>query len=204
MALKKGRSWGEPGPLPADAPVARSDAEARELVEAARRAGTEVPTIGLVGGDLCRTLGGRGDPARLRSASAIRTEIDLGAALIDGRLHWFVAHLVARRSWWSGRIYAAMNAQFLGRWDAAPRAHPGDGLVDILDVSMGLGDRVKARPRLAHGTHLPHPKIDTRRVPAAQATFDPELSIYLDGVALGRATNLSVRVEPEALPVVVA
>ena len=40
-------------------------------LEAARRDRRELPTLGLLGGDLCRTLGGRGDEARLRSRAAV-------------------------------------------------------------------------------------------------------------------------------------
>ena len=57
--------------MPVDGVVVRSDGEARAVVEAARRAGEPVPALGLLGGDLCRTLGGKGDEARLRSADAI-------------------------------------------------------------------------------------------------------------------------------------
>jgi diacylglycerol kinase family enzyme len=125
--------------------------------------------------------------------------------LLDGRQHWFVAHLVARRSWWRGRIFAAMNAQFLGRFDVAPRGHPNDGAIEIVDVdpSLGLADRVKAWRRLPTGTHVPHPAITVRRVRAQQATFDPPLPVWLDGVAVGTVRNLSLRVEPDAVTVVV-
>src|SRR5690606_11974114 len=63
-----------------------------------------ISPLGLVGGDLCRTLGGRGDVDRVRSDAGMRLPTDLGAVLLDGVQHWFVAHLVARRSWWRGRI----------------------------------------------------------------------------------------------------
>src|SRR4029450_5976164 len=121
----------------------------RERVERGRRAGEPVPPLGLLGGDLCRTLGGRGDEARLRSPEATRLPVDLGAVLLDGRLHWFVAHLIARRGWWSGRIVAAMNAEYLGPWDVAPRSHPNDGRLDTLDGDLPVGERLKARRRLA-------------------------------------------------------
>lgn len=203
MTVRRGENWGAPGALPADGVVVRSDAEARAVVERARRAGDAVPPLGLLGGDLCRTLGGTGDEARLRSAEAMTFPIDLGAALVDGRLHWFVAHLVARRSWWRGRVLVAMNAEWLGSWDLGPRAHPGDGLLDVTDGDLRLGDRLKARRRLPSGTHLPHPDLATRRVEAFQAEFDPPLDVYLDGEALGRVGALSVRLEPDALTVVV-
>lgn len=203
MGIEPGATWGEPGGLPADGVVVRSDAEARAVVEDARRANRSVPPLGLLGGDLCRTLGGTGDEARLRSEQGMRLPVDLGAALVDGRVHWFVAHLIARRSWWRGRLVAVMNAEHLGAWSLGPRAHPGDGLLDISDGDPPFGDRLRARRRLPSGSHLPHPAIRTRRVGAAQFDFSPPLDVRLDGERVGRASTLSVRVEPGALTVVV-
>jgi len=203
VTIEKGADWGERAALPEDGVVVRSDLEARVAVERARRANAAVPTLGLLGGDLCRTLGGSGDEARLRGPEAMTFPCDLGSVLIDGRLHWFVAHLIARRSWWRGRVIAAMNAQWLGAWDLGPRAHPNDGLLDIADGDLPLGDRLKARTRLATGTHVPHPRIETRRVASLQLDLDPQLDIYLDGERVGRASRLSIRIEPDAFHVVV-
>jgi len=159
--------------------------------------------LGLLGGDLCRTLGGRGDENRLRSDDALHVPIDLGVAILDGRETIFVAHLVARRSWWFGRIFVAMNAEYLGRWDLAPRSHPNDGRVDTLDVNLRFGDRVKAWPRLRGGTHVPHPGIVERRVGSLTVSFHRAVPIEVDGVGVGRARDLTVRVEPDAFRVVV-
>ena len=125
--------------------------------------------------------------------------------LIDGRQHWFVAHLVARRSWWRGRIVAGMNAEFVGPWDVAPRAHPNDGLLDVLDVSPAMPplDRLRARGRLPSGSHVPHPAIAVARRSALQLAFDRPTPVWLDGEAVGEGRNLSLRVEPDALICVV-
>jgi YegS C-terminal NAD kinase beta sandwich-like domain len=205
VTVRKGEGWGEPGTLAEDGVVVRSDAEARRVVERARRAGERPPPLGLAGGDLCRTLGGRGDVVRLRSGEAVRLPVDLGAVLLDGRLHWFVAHLVARRSWWRGSLLAAMNAEFLGDWDVAPRAHPNDGLLDIFVVGpeMTFADRVRARRRFDVGAHVPHPAIEQSRRPAFQTRFDRPADVWLDGERIGVATTLSVRIEPDALICVV-
>lgn len=203
MTIRRGEPWGEPGALPADGVVVHSDAEANDVVTRARRSGRAIPPLGLLGGDLCRTLGGKGDADRLRSAEAMTFPVDLGAVLVDGQLHWFVAHLVARRSWWFGRVVAVMNAQWLGRWDLGPRSHPDDGLLDVTDGTMSLGDRWKARRRLPTGTHLPHPALRTSRTAAATFELDPALTVHVDGRPVGRARNLAVRVEPDALTVVV-
>src|SRR5690349_604669 len=107
MTIEKGEAWGVPGALPADGVVVRSDAEGRAVVTEARRSGLAVPVLGLLGGDLCRTLGGRGDEARMRSGEAMTFPCDLGVADVDGTRHWFLAHAIARRSWWRGRTVAA-------------------------------------------------------------------------------------------------
>jgi len=204
MTIRKGEAWGTTGaPLPAHGVVVRSDREARAVVTAARRAGEPIPPLGLLGGDLCRTLGGSGEEARLRSSAATTMPVDLGAVLLDGRLHWFVAHLVARRGWWRGRILVAMNAQFLGHWDVAPRGHPNDGRLDVLDADLPVGQRLLARRRLALGTHVPHPGIHEHHVDALQVDFARPEPVRLDGVEVGSARSLSIRVEPDALVCVV-
>ena len=148
-------------------------------------------------------MGGRGDEARLRSAEAMTLPVDLGSVLIDGRQHWFVAHLVARRSWWRGRVVAVMNAQWIGAWDVAPKGHANDGMLDVLDGDPGFDDRLKVRKRLATGTHVPHPAIAVSRVAALQVAFDRPTPIWLDGERVGTARSLSVRTEPDALTCVV-
>jgi hypothetical protein len=203
VTIRKGEPWGEARALPPGGVVVRSDAEAREVVTDARREGRPVPVLGLVGGDLCRTLGGRGDEDRLRTDAATTATCDLGVALLDGRLHWFVAHLVARRGWWRGRAWVAMNAAWLGPWNLGPKAHPGDGLLDVTDATVPVGERLKVRSRLPQGVHVPHPALRTSRAPAAQVRLERALPVRLDGVLVGEFRTLSVRVEPDALTVVV-
>ena len=200
--ISKGSPYGEPGVLPNDGLVVRSDAEARAVVEDARRHGRAVPPLGLLGGDLCRTLGGRGDEGRLHSAAATRFPVDVGEVLLDGRLHWFVAHLVARTRSWSDAL-VAMNAQFLGPWHLGVRAHPGDGVLDVYQGRLSLADRLKVRARVRHAAHLPHPQINERRTAALQLDLGRPLPVSLDGEAAGKARTLSLRVEPDALLVVV-
>jgi len=204
----RGRGWGvdfgEEGEIPPDASTADSDVAAGRIVAEARRAGRPLPPVVLTGGDLARTLGmvqGRRASSGPAAGTGARFEVDVGAALIDGRLGWFVAHLVARRSWWRGRLLVAANASFIGRWNAAPRSHPGDGRLDVFDAGPPLSVRLAARRRLPAGTHVPHPRITQRRIAAAQYDLDPALDVYLDGRRLGRARTLSLRVEPGALEV---
>jgi len=200
VTVEKGRAWGEPGRLPEGAVLARSDREASKALEAARTARQDLPALGLLGGDLCKTLGGRGDEARLQGDEALLAPADLGEVLLDGRVHYFVAHVVVRRGWWRGPLVAAMNAQYLGPWDVAPRAHPGDGVLEVVEVDadMGVGERWKAWRRLPAGAHVPHPSITVRRIPAVQFDVVGQ-GVWLDGEKQPAAERLSIRLKPDAV-----
>ena len=192
-----------PGGLGPDGVLVRTDTEARTLIEEARRANRPLPEMGLLGGDLCRTLGGRGDADAICSPEAWRFAVDVGAVLLDGRLFWFSAHLVARRRGWAGEALVAMNAAWRGTWNLGPKAHPGDGLLDVSHGRLSAGDRLRARRRVGAGDHLPHPNIRYHRTGAFQTVLEQPLMVELDGQPVQRAANLSIRVEPAALTVVV-
>jgi hypothetical protein len=198
VPISKGAPYGEPGELPAGGVVVRSDAEAGAALREARRQREPFPALGLLGGDLCRTLGG-GTGSELQG---VRFTVDLGEALLDGRLHLFVAHLVARTRFWT-RAFVAMNAQWLGAWNLGPRAHPNDGLLDTYDAHLPPGQLLAVRSRLHHGVHLPHPDIKERRTAALQVELERPLTVRLDGAGVGKAKVISVRIQPDALTVVI-
>lgn len=202
MSVEKGADWGERARPPADLQVFADSADALAMLSVERRANRPLPPIGLQAGDLVRTLGGPTTPDLATADEALHVTIDLGAVLLDGSLHWFLDHLVARRAWLRGRVLAVANAAFMGEWNIAPRAHPSDGKLDMVDVgSMSMSDRWRARTRLPMGTHLPHPDITVRRIDAAQFELDRPTPIWLDGRSVGEAQNVSVRVEADAVDV---
>lgn len=202
MTIEKGKPWGAAAPLPDDGVVVRSDAEARVVLEEARHQGRPYPSIGLLGGDLCRTLGGTGDALRLRSADARTFHIDLGELTVDGRRHLFVAHLVVTTMTWR-RATVIMNAQWIGAWNVGHRAHPNDGLLDVYQADLRLSDLVKVRRRLPSGSFLPHPRIAYRRARETDLDLGAARAIRLDGQLVGGGRRLSVRLVPDALRVVV-
>lgn len=204
MTIRKGSGWGTPGNLPAGAPVVSSDAELAQLVAPATLPDVDGLVVGLLGGDLCRTVGGPGDAGRLRRGG-VMLPIDVGVVrLADGSEHRFVAHLVARRRWWLGEGAVVMNAQWLGEWDLGPRAHPNDGLLDFTSGRLPLGDRSEARRRARTGSHLPHPSLTTARAGEHVLDFSRPVRVWCDGVALpGHHRHLTVSVIPDALTIVV-
>ena len=203
MTIRKGEPWGAPGALPPGGVIVHSDAEARSVVTDARRSHQAVPVLGLAGGDLCRSVGGKGDVDRLRSPDAMTLPVDLGEVLLDGRLHWFVAHLVAGGPWWRGSFRVAMNGAWVGRWNLGPSAHPNDGLLDTLEASLRPTEWPSVRRRLSLGDHLPHPRLKSRRIKAVQWHVDRAVPVRLDGERVGVFRDISVRIEPDALTVVV-
>ena len=181
MTIRRGEPWGREVPRPADLPLAAAD---RDVALA------DGP-IGLAGGDVFRSLGSppTRDPVQQVELDAIEVELDGGRRLLG------VAHVVARRSWWRGRVIACMNVDHLGEWNVAPRAHPNDGRIDVVECAPGMPIRARwaARTRLPAGTHVPHPDIEVARVTDRRWEFDRYHRIWVDGELVGSSRTLTVR-----------
>ncbi len=202
MTIRKGQEWGR---LAKPSPTLRrvgSDHELCAQVLATRSVDLQMPEFALLGGDLMRTLGGSGDASRFVSGETVpHLPIDLVRVVVDHtREGWFVAHLIARKSWWRGQLVAAMNAQFIGSWDVAPRCHPNDGLVDLVSVEpqMSAQQRWMARSRLTLGTHVPHPLITMTRHSSVAIELQRDTPLWLDGQRWGSGRHLQIDVEPDA------
>ena len=204
MTIRKGEEWGTIGALPDDAVTVADDAALHTLVNTCRHDGVGIPPVVLHGGDLRRALGGAAECDRLGGRVAL-LPIDVVRVEADGRTAWFAAHLLARHGWWRSRIVAAMNAQHRGTWDVAPRSHPNDGRVDLVEVaaSMTPRDRWRASRRIEQGTHVPHPSISVRQVTTATVAFEAPVRLWLDGVPWGSAASFTLTVEPDAFTVCV-
>ncbi len=191
MTIRRGEDWGEAVAAPAGLVEVTTDADAAESVAAGR-------PVRLCGGDLWATLG-----AQTRDTTVVRFPVDLLHVEADGRSLTAVAHVVARTSWWRGPLLAVMNADHLGRWDVAPRAHPNDGYADVVEVDPAMGARARwqAWRRLSTGAHLPHPLLHNRRITAESWTFTRPLRLWVDGVARGTVRSLRVTVEPDGATV---
>jgi hypothetical protein len=190
MTIRRGEEWGTTVARPVDLVLAGSDAELAALV-AADPAGS----YGVSGGDIFRSLGSPAprDPLQRLPMDALEVRLDDREAVLA------VAHVVARRGWWRGPLLAVMNADHVGTWNVAPRAHPNDGRADAVEVdaAMSLRHRWQARGRLPQGTHVPHPSIVVRTLTESAWTFLRPAGVQIDGVAHGRAVRVAVRVLPD-------
>lgn len=204
MTIRKGEDWGEVRPVPADAPVVSSDPALAQLV--ADRAGesTGELVVGLTGGDLYRTLGGRGDVTRRLGTEHVVVPVDVATVRIDGgRPIVFVAHVVARGPLWAGPTVIVMNAQWMGERRLAPRGHPGDGRLDITEGSLPLRERIIAARRARTGDHLPHPALRSSRVATYSVDLDRRRRIFVDGLEIATGRRLAIAMAPEPVHVVV-
>lgn len=211
MTVRKGVDWGVPGALDPDAPVVATDADIARLLSARRAAGETGPVeVGVLAGDLHRTLGSpqhtEGD---LRAGRGVRYPCDAIAVHLDGPEDpaeaVAVAHVVARRGrrLFAARTVVVMNATHRGPADLGPRAHPGDGLLDVTDGAVPRREVRTALRRAVTGSHVPHPGLAERRGPAFSFSSDEgPWSVELDGVPAGRATSFRVECLPDALVVV--
>ena len=190
MTIRPGVEWGDTVDRPGDLVVCAGDAELAALVAA----GDPRP-LAVGAGDLARTAGSPGHRDRVQ-----RVPVDALRVVADGVEHVAVAHVVARRRTWLGRIVAVCNAEWMGAWDVAPRAHPNDGVADVVEVaaSMPVRARFQARRRLPTGTHVPHPDIRTSRTADGTWTFGAGTRLWIDGVPRGRVRELQVRVDADA------
>ncbi|MEO1056289.1 MAG: hypothetical protein AAFY28_05170 [Actinomycetota bacterium] len=203
MTIKRGDAWGDLVALPDGVPVAADDATLAAILDDSTN---DVAGVVVTGGDLARTMGRIERPAP-RPGDEVRSfPIDLvDVRLDDGARHPAVAHVIAHRRWlgggpWRGRVVAAMNAEFVGPCDVAPRGHPNDGRIEIFDVAatMSWRDRWQAWRRLPAGGHLPHPDIATRAVRATTLEFDRPLAVAIDGASAGSASRIELSVRRDA------
>ncbi len=196
MTIRRGGDWGRPGSIPDGLVWCDDD---RTVAEAFADG---VREIGVRGGDMARTLGL--DGAR---ESAVAFDIDMISVTLDDVSTWALAHVVVRHrrwSWWRGASVAVMNAQFIGEWDVAPRGHPNDGRLDVLEVdaSMGVRQRLLARRRLPSGTHVPHPLVRLRSSTSFEFGIHSSAQVLIDGVPWGSpASSCVVENVPDALVV---
>lgn len=197
MTIRRGSDWGRSGTPPDGLPSARSDREIGEHL------GDGLTLIRLCGGDMFATLGGStsGSPTPslelpidvMRISYKCSRDSELKTRVASS--HCVMRARNARGGWFRGNAVAVMNAQYLRKWDVAPRGHPNDGRVEILEVDarMSVRQRMIARLRMKTGTHLPHPDISVKSV--SEFTWSGSaLTMWIDGAKIGVVQFVEIQV----------
>jgi len=191
MAIERRKDWGAPGQLEPSAPSAKDDASIARLVSAG--AGEVRP----LAGDMARTLG-VSEQSLLRPEQ-MRLPVDLIRVRLDKGAETLAAAHVRLGASRTRPSVAIMNAAFIGSRNVAPRAHPGDGKLDVLRFDLGLIDWFKALRRMPTGTHLPHPAIATSRVESLVLEQDRALRVWIDGGTPTSARRIECTVWSDAV-----
>lgn len=205
MVIQRGQSWGSVGIAVDDLVWASSDAELAKHISTGRK------DVAVSGGDMWRTIGSRsrrvlpGETAMCLPIDVMHVEYQTVTG--DLLTKMAVANVVVRPAnvrggWLRGEISVVANAQFLRKWDVAPRGHPNDGRVELTQVSraMGLRQRWSARSRLRTGTHLPHPLINAKSVPSFVTNFDEgsQQVLWIDQQRIGQVKSVTIEVISDA------
>jgi hypothetical protein len=159
--------------------------------------------VSLTGGDLFRSLGSpvkvpKGAECTCVHIDALECEVFARDNTVETLL---ASSAVLVGTWWSrGGCTWLTNGGLIDSHDVAPRAHPNDGKVDVLEMDSHMPFRQKflAHRRMRTGTHVPHPnlrlarteEITIRRTSARQ-------SLRIDGVARPDWSHLRCSVRPD-------
>ena len=187
MVVHRGRNWGSIGTPDASLPVARDEAHAGQLIEQGTR------EFVLASGDLLRTVGASSPTP---NCSYRRLPIDLvKVRMVDRRGrssdHLSMSHCLIRRRFVTGGVLfgpvtVICNSQYLHGRDVAPRGHPNDGKVELVEFSEELSfrQRLLVLQRMRTGDHLPHPFIVVRQV-FERVELNAKGFVVIDGCRIG-------------------
>ena len=205
MTIRKGEQWGEPCSAPIGLPEFATE---RDLGFHVRGNGI-IPEAILKSGTLIQALG---IVAPTTDRERIKVLIDLIKVAytdLDGRDRDDIAVgsvLIGRRSW-LGDVYIVSNCGYLGTRELLSKAHPNDGVMDVLTVSslMPFMQRLQAWRRIPTSSHLPHPDISTKQTErfswpiVGDEARSKGTRLVIDGESLGLVKSVRMQVIPDAI-----
>jgi diacylglycerol kinase family enzyme len=192
--IRRGEQWG----------VATTRTSSDVLVHGDRElalSSTETRLI-LSGGDIAHSLGNPQPPVE----GQMCTEVPIDALQVfitfsngSTRTQIAASHVTVGQ-WLRGRLICVSNGGFIGTQNVSPRAHPNDGLFDVmsLDSSMGLQQRFKARRKSVLGTHTPHPLIELGRARSIDLSVQTRSEVLrVDGSQIRAWTSVQIDILPD-------
>jgi hypothetical protein len=190
-------TWTEYGFIPRDLPIAKTD---RELIDYYKTGET---LIRLEAGNLCRTLGGRGSAKTSNHDEGTICSVDLGRVICGDLNEYFVSHCVIRNHRLVPKGYMIMNAEWYKECRVAPRAHPSDGRLNMIKSSLDFRQFLFAYQKSRSGDHLPHPNLRMQIIKNHVLSFSSPMLVAVDGVSIGRFSEIDIAIEHLAVKVVV-
>ncbi len=192
--ITRGEQWGVPTTRTHGDVIVNGD---RELASSATN-----NRVILSGGDIARSLGDPQAPAI--GASCTEVPIDALRVMITlsngSTITQIAASHVLIGYWLRGRLICVSNGGFIGTKNVSPRAHPNDGLFDVMTLhsSMGIQQRFRARQKSILGTHTPHPLVETTRARIIEfASTSRSENLCVDGCRIRLWTSIQIEIVPD-------
>lgn len=203
MTIHKGQPWGQNFEVPLTTRDVDSDWQLAR--------GTQADIHILSGGDVFASLG---QPSAIRiGESRTLVHIDAMECAItnDTTTYSLLASSTIEIGRWLGlgrsrRYLVVTNGGLLEGRHIAPRAHPNDGLLDLmnLNASISLRDRLNSRKRARTGVHIPHPAITISRGESFSFTREyTREKLVIDGHSISGWNSIEVKVHPDYWQVIV-
>lgn len=205
MTIRKGEQWGEPCSAPVGLPEFATE---RDLGFHVRGNGV-IPQAILKSGTLFQALGIAAPTPDRERIKVLIDLIKVAYTDLDGRDRDDIAVgsvLIGRRSW-LGDLCIISNCGYMGTREVLSKAHPNDGVMDVLTVSslMPFMQRLQAWRRIPTSSHLPHPDITTKQIERFSWPLEGNESplkrarLVIDGEALGLVKSVRMQVIPDAI-----
>lgn len=204
--IRRGQDWGDWGRPDPDVPTVRSDREASALLESGKA------EFLLVAGDMALTLGATEPTStclfRKYPIDVVRITLSSRNGKREKRFilsHCSIRHTCLFGGMLRGRSIFISNSQYWNGRVLAPKGHPNDGRIQLLEMSdsMSIRQRFQTFLRLQSGTHLPHPDIHVQHL-SRQVDMGLKGVVFADGRRLGRMCLESFEVIPDGAVVWVA
>jgi hypothetical protein len=154
------------------------------------------------GGDIAHSLGN--PPTPPIGSDCIEVSIDAMRVFVtskNGNIEATIASSsVIIGNWYRGRFVCVTNGGSVGARDLSPRAHPNDGVFDVmtLDSAMDLQQRVLARRKSRLGNHIPHSLISNSRARNAEySRLSRTEELRIDGRRVKSWINVQIEILPD-------
>lgn len=192
--ITRGEAWGVPTACTPTDILVNGDYELS-------MSSTEVRLI-VQGGDIAHSLGNPNQP----NVGDKCTEVPIDALRVlvtfrSGATHSIIAasHVMVG-GWLRGRLACVSNGGFIGTKNMSPRAHPNDGLFDVMSLhpTMGMQQRLRARHKSILGTHTPHPLVEASRARSIEfSTATRSEALRIDGRRIRAWSNVQIEIVPD-------
>ena len=205
MTIQRGRDWGDYVQRPSGLQLVADDSKAEEFLDEHLPNASQPIELAILKSEVARALGITGP--KVENNEMLRTEFDVVEATFKLANHdnllrrYFLGHAFIRTSWFRGKCVGVLNSSFVGHRDWAPRAHPNDGKIDVveLDESMSVRQRLAAYKLMKTGSHLPHPGILYRQLTQYSTDCSNLPILFIHGRRIGFVEICSFRVVPDAV-----